>query len=42
MAHQFTFYEDLAANGRYAEGREAFFALARENKKRKEMVPRAY
>jgi len=36
------FYEDLARNEKYAEGRETFLAFARENKRHKEEVLRAY
>lgn len=36
------FYEELARNEKYAEGRETFLAFAKENKKHKEEVVRAY
>lgn len=36
------FYEDLASNEKYAEDKETFLALAKENKKHKTMVVRAY
>ena len=36
------FYEELARNEKYAEGRETFLAFARENKKHKAAVTMAY
>jgi len=36
------FYEDLARNERYSDGRGTFLAFAKENKKHKEMVQRTY
>jgi len=36
------FYEDLAANERYSEGGEVFLAFAREDKRHRGMMLRAY
>lgn len=36
------FYEEMANNEKYSEGRETFRAFARESKRQKEMVLRTY
>lgn len=36
------FYENLAANEKYSEGKEVFLAFAREDERHKEMVLRTY
>src|SRR3972149_6519285 len=37
-----TFYEELASNQKYSAGRDTFLALAKENRKHKEVIERTY